>query len=240
MGRLGSDRRSLRVVGRGMGRRASIHCVRAIIRLYGNSPLMSCSFTPLKRSPPDQTKPLVRAAVIELFTLRRARVRLSHLSRIPQDAIFYNLVKLGYSQEKGVQVWYPDVAMEAEILDATKPNQTKTTAGDEEKAEGLEADTAAMGEDATISEAPSPGSQEAADLPEQSRAGSMEAVGSSQADSDQDGTVELDGAMEEAGETEMSHEESAIFNNGSWLRIPLEPIGLKFAVCSTPESNTLD
>ena len=102
-----------------MGPRASFHWVSAI----GSSLRLSLtvsSWAPLKRASPRATKELIRTTLINLFTLREEQINLSRVSRIPADLDFYNLVKLGFSEEEGAQLQFPDPAMRDELINLSR------------------------------------------------------------------------------------------------------------------------
>ena len=207
---------------------------------------MTLRFAPAARVPPDEAKSQVRAALVELFTLRQSRVPLSLMAKIPATAISHKRAMVGFSQDKGVQLWYPEEAVRSKLLRGVQklarkikpaadvsplpselPNERYK--GEEESAQAIKHEAQEDAQE-VVQEVMQEEAQEV--MQEEAQEEATEGV-QAEAREDQAELLEERNGQEEAWESlqaEPVEGEDSAFQEDAWLRTPLEPLGIKFAV----------
>ena len=179
---------------------------------------------------------MIQQTLINLFTLVEEQINTARVMRIPHCAIAYGPVKLGYSEEQGVRIFYPDEGMRDEVINQSKQDLFSLQAAEQKDEPEVE-------EDVEGAEPPSPESlsigngvpgtnSEGEPLKVEETAGHQAPLRVDQVETSTDELVTSE--AEAAPRREPVDRRDPMFKNESWLRIPLKGMRLKFFVRRRP------
>ena len=213
----------------------------------------------MKRTSPEETRRLIRSLLVNVMVMRQAGINFSRAARVPADTIDYSMVKFGWSKATQARVWFPDDAMQDEIINMSLSDlhdqpQATLDRSDVEEPDSSHEPLAPQAHDDGVAPTPDSGVVGETEQIRAKLAGKTGEDGLSESqlgpstatanDAEGRGTLQeppvqfnspISSRDSEAPDILVSEPispDSHIFSNDSWLRIPIQGLRFKFFVRS--------